>query len=207
MEQRLKQRLVGASVLVVLVVIVVPELFDNDVQPELAPDAPVVASEPGFSSSIVPMDDEDVVAELGEEPEMMAIAQAHDDDATESDDDLLETSQSGATIEDESAVTTTASEAPVPRSKPAQVGTVLKAGLTAWVVQLASFSESSRAASLRDELVEQGYAAFIQTAANDTGTFSRVLIGPELQRDEADRLRDRLLEKTKLKGQVVRFPG
>ena len=206
MEQRLKQRLVGATVLVGLVVIVVPELFDDRSSADSAVSQIKEAVDEPFISRIVPVDEDDVVSvEVVElQPVEVEVQPAEIVSSSTQSEDVSSTSIP-QNAETEQSVPAT--KVPIPRRKPPIRDATLNVGLTTWVVQLASFSDSSRALSLRDELIEQGYAAFIQTAANDTGTFSRVYVGPELEEDNAKQLRDRLVDQTKLKGQVVRYPG
>jgi DedD protein len=206
MEQRLKQRLVGATVLVGLIVIVVPELFDDQSSTDSAVSQTKDAVDEPFISRIVPLDEDDVVsvAVVEVQPVEVEVQPAETVSSSTQSEDVSSTS-TAQNAETEQPVPAT--KVPIPRRKPPIRDATLNVGLTTWVVQLASFSDSSRALSLRDELIEQGYAAFIQTAANDTGTFSRVYVGPELEEDNAKRLLDRLVDQTKLKGQVVRYPG
>lgn len=213
MEQRLKQRLVGATVLVGLIVIVVPELFDDQSSTDSAVSQTKDAVDEPFISRIVPVDEDDVVSvavvevqpvEVEVQPVDVEVQPAEIVSSSTQSEDVSSTS-TAQNAETEQPVPAT--KVPIPRRKPPIRDATLNVGLTTWVVQLASFSDSSRALSLRDELIEQGYAAFIQTAANDTGTFSRVYVGPELEEDNAKRLLDRLVDQTKLKGQVVRYPG
>jgi len=206
MEQRLKQRLVGATVLVGLIVIVVPELFDDQSSTDSAVSQTKDAVDEPFISRIVPVDEDDVVsvAVVEVQPVEVELQPAEIVSSSTQSEDVSSTS-TAQNVETEQPVPAT--KVPIPRRKPPIRDATLNVGLTTWVVQLASFSDSSRALSLRDELIEQGYAAFIQTAANDTGTFSRVYVGPELEEDNAKRLLDRLVDQTKLKGHVVRYPG
>ena len=74
-------------------------------------------------------------------------------------------------------------------------------------MQLGSFGKSQNALGLRDQLREQGYTAFVQTAYSTSGAVTRVFVGPELYREEAEVVRDRLHADTTLDGLVVRYPG
>ena len=203
MEQRLKQRLVGATVLVIFIVIVVPELFDEDVEfePPVTADVQTVPGEPGpdFTSRIVPLDETDAAMPVADE--VVTVTLADDEPPLVATEPL----EPAAMAEPVIAVQTTPA-VPRPKPKPASTPAGPKAGLSSWVVQLASFSDSTRAVTLRDDLVGQGFAAFIQSVANESGTFSRVFVGPELDKDRADQLREQLLTETRLSGQVVRFP-
>jgi DedD protein len=205
MEQRLKQRLVGATVLVGLVVIVVPELFDDQEPAQPAISQMEHGADEASHAHGVPADEAvaNVIrtesAPTLDEPELLLPTTSVPD--TSSGAEHVEFDRTGSVSPDATY------SIPMPRQKPVKRDTPVNAGLTTWVVQLASFSDSARASSLRDELVGQGYAAFVQTVANDSGTFSRVFVGPELGEEQAERLRERLLDQTKLRGQVVRYPG
>ena len=99
---------------------------------------------------------------------------------------------------------------PIPRPKPR--GSLAqnngeRLGLTVWAIQLGSFGNSENAIGLRDRLREKGYTAFVQTAYNNDGTVTRVFVGPELYREEAEVIRTRLHSETTLDGLVVRYPG
>lgn len=61
-----------------------------------------------------------------------------------------------------------------------------------WAVQVASFGEEENALKLRDRLRSDEKAAFISTVRHNNVTLRRVAIGPLLDRDEADDLRDEL---------------
>lgn len=71
----------------------------------------------------------------------------------------------------------------------------------AWSVQLASLSNRARAEELQKTLRSQGYNAYIRSFDG----MNRVFVGPVIQRAEADRLRDQLSKQQKLNGFVVRF--
>ena len=70
-----------------------------------------------------------------------------------------------------------------------------------WSVQLASLSNRARAEELQKTLRSQGYNAYIRSFDG----MNRVFVGPVIQRAEADRLRDQLSKQQKLNGFVVRF--
>lgn len=70
-----------------------------------------------------------------------------------------------------------------------------------WSIQLASLSNRASAESLQKTLRSQGYNAYIRSAEG----MNRVFVGPLIERAEADRLRDQLTKQQKLKGFVVRF--
>ncbi|MBO3274546.1 SPOR domain-containing protein [Pseudomonas schmalbachii] len=70
-----------------------------------------------------------------------------------------------------------------------------------WSVQLASLSNRARAEELQKSLRSKGYNAYIRTFDG----MNRVFVGPVIERAEADRLRDQLGKQQNLNGFVVRF--
>ena len=79
-------------------------------------------------------------------------------------------------------------------------------GVSAWIVQLGSFTDEENAQSLNKKLRGAGYPAFVEPLKKN-GKFSyRVRVGPEIKRSEADKLLKKLKEKMKLDGIVVSYP-
>ena len=82
-----------------------------------------------------------------------------------------------------------------------------ESGLTAWAVQLGSFSETVNAMGLLDRLRSKGYAAFVETVRLDGSKSTRVYVGPELLRAKAIKAQKQLEQELGLKGFVVRYPA
>ncbi len=74
--------------------------------------------------------------------------------------------------------------------------------LVRWVVQVGVFSSADNAQRLVFELRDAGFRASSAAVTQDGATRHRVLVGPELDREAALRLRDRLLQERGLKGMV-----
>lgn len=74
----------------------------------------------------------------------------------------------------------------------------------AWVVQLASLSRKENALNLRQQVRQKGLHAFIVSSQVKGKTMYRVLVGPELLRSNAERQRQRLYKEMKLDGMVVK---
>jgi DedD protein len=70
-----------------------------------------------------------------------------------------------------------------------------------WSIQLASLSSRSGADALQKTLRAAGYNAYIRNVEG----MNRVFVGPVIERAEANRLRDQLTRQQKLNGFVVRF--
>jgi len=75
-----------------------------------------------------------------------------------------------------------------------------------WAVQVASFGEEENALKLRDELRNLEFEAFISTVRQNDAVLRRVAVGPLLDRNAADGLRDELSDVLALEDvRVVAF--
>ncbi len=170
MDERLKQRLVGAAVLVVAAVVFIPMLLDRgggapEQPPRIIPSQP---SEDTHARVVLLDSNATVVAPAPAAPAKPAPA--------------------------EEKPPAKAATMPVPVEPPVTPG---------FTVQMGSFSKADNAGGLRDMLVAKGYTAFVKTA----GSVTRVHVGPQSSRAEAEKELKKLLADTKLTGIVVNFPG
>ena len=194
MEPGLKQRLVGAAVLVILAVIFIPMLLDTSVEekqvvggtniPPQPADMPAPPTE-DFNSRIVPLE------------------QPPDQEAAT----VPAETQEPAPVVEGTPPSESSTDAPGPREPVAenkdQAGGV---GVTAWVVQLGSFSSAENAEALNQKLRKAGFKAFVEPLKQNNGAIYRVRIGPELKRSDADVINDRLKQDLQLEGIVVHYP-
>ena len=202
MEPGLKQRLTGAAILVILAVIFIPMVLDTSVEekqvmgrtniPPQPADMPAPPTE-DFSSRIVPLEqppEEVLPAPATATPEPQPSGGPVP--AMEG----LPPSDSAATGED-------ATRAPVMENTSESGGV----GVTAWVVQLGSFTSEEKALALNQKLRKAGFKAFVEPLKQDTGTVYRVRIGPELKRSDADAIKVRLQKDMQITdGFVVHYP-
>jgi DedD protein len=73
------------------------------------------------------------------------------------------------------------------------------------VVQLGSFSSAENAEGLRQTLRTQGYNAYTLSIQVDGKPITRVYVGPVVEREEANRLRDELARRQGNRGLVVAY--
>lgn len=186
MDSGLKQRLIGALVLVIAAVIFLPMLLsgqDETVQVEVdVPPAPVMDTS-DIATTVPPT--------LPEPAPVPEIPQA-----------ALETPPAEPQPIDNVAVTTppiTAPSEPETAPEPAAVA----AGN--WVIQQASFSSESNAESFRQTLIGQGYNAYTKASQIDGKSIVRVYVGPLNTREVATRIRDELERRHQNKGLVVAY--
>lgn len=168
----MKQRLVGAVVLVALVVIFVPMLLDDE---------PMVTS--GITkSNIPPKPKSDLPTRTISHKEIKPLLPA-------------------APSAEPAKVTHSK-----PKAKPAAVAPKTRAGISAWVVQVASFEKRENASKLVKRLRAAKLSAFLEQASVSKKTVFRVRVGPEVDHKKAEAIRARIERKFKLKGKIERYP-
>jgi cell division septation protein DedD len=99
----------------------------------------------------------------------------------------------------------TSAAAPVPASTKPATPSPAATG-RGYVVQLVAFRSQDEALTLRDKLRAAGFTAFSERVQVDSGALYRVRVGPEADRDAADRLRAEVSAKLGLSGIVVAYP-
>lgn len=212
MHQRLKERLVGAAVLVVLAVIFIPMILTGPVDTGAIEETNIPAKpDEKFRPTLVPISGSVSPAEPVTREEPTA--------ETDTDTTLIETEDTVAApaaepSAAESETETKAQELPVaaaqaaasPRPKAEKPKTDKPVGLSAWVVQLGSFSSKVNADKLNLSLRKEGFPAFVEPIEQDSKTIYRVRVGPELLRSDAEKLLKSINEKMKLKGIVLSYP-
>ena len=75
-----------------------------------------------------------------------------------------------------------------------------------WAVQLGAFKTEAEANKVRDKLRTGGFASFVDRAGSGDGALWRVRAGPYADRGGAEKARDGIDAKLKLKGMIVTQP-
>ena len=193
-KKQLRQRLIGALVLMALLAIIVP-FFLGD--------------QPGTSAediaSIPPAPEQIPGADL---PIDEGAPEAPVDEVTA--DTVIDAATPPATtpVPDSAAMAAPVPTATAPARAPAASSSgatrnPVKAPVSAWVVQLGSFSSERNAWALRDKLRNKGYHAFVERVSEGSKMVIRVRIGPELQRAKAEAVQQKLEKEMKIKGIVM----
>jgi DedD protein len=183
MDQQLKQRLVGAVVLVSLAVIFIPVILegpDDEWSPRdhTIPEAPRVDYRAAMDLPLPDVQPDDRADVAG------GMQQADP--------------QPTAALKEEQPVKTRAK--PVPKPEPAPEKNKLESG---WYAQVGSFSQPANAAGLRDSIAGAGFRAHLQEVASAQGTSYRVLAGPESSREQAEQLLGKLGKTLNTTGIVI----
>lgn len=200
MENGLKQRIIGALVLVVAAVVFLPMLLSGqDETVEVQVDVPAQPA----------MNDSDIVAAppptLPEPAPVAQIPQPAEQPAPVAPEPTTDIAL--ASPPPPSAVEPEPEMAPEPA--PSQSDTAATpaapaaAAADSWVVQQGSFSSQSNAERLRKVLADQGYNAYTRDGQAGGSTIVRVYVGPLNTREAAARIRDELERRHQTKGLVV----
>lgn len=76
----------------------------------------------------------------------------------------------------------------------------------AWALQVGSYEQEKNAELMRDKLRAKGYASYVDVSKKSGNISYRVRIGPELDQQHLETLRDTILQKEQIKGMVVHHP-
>lgn len=239
MDNTVKQRVIGAVVLVALAVIFVPMLLEKS-EDDLGPVGGNLPDRPDqiVNDRIEPLTLPEPPPET--EPAQVVLDQPAPADATAAGTtepaamppasaDVAPTAPTPGVAEE--TVTASQPEVPVPTAPAAPIATPTPAApasaaapvtpaptpetkpapapakvLSGWVVQLASLASKSNAMALQEKLRSLGYTAFVEEIKMPQGVLYRVRVGPELERSNAENVRNRLEQQVHLKGIVTRYP-
>ena len=204
MERALKERIIGAAVLVLYVVLVVPIFLDGP------PDATEIVSEPVLLPGQQEQKTQTVVLDRNR-TEPVPAASDSIEGAAAVDDKAAERKATPPKAQDTEEKPPVIEKKPEPTPKvvaptfppPAKTQPASTTGM--WAVQLGSFSSKDNAEKLAADLRKQGYAAFLSQLATDSGRLHRVRIGPQKDRQSAEAMASRLA-KVGHDGQVVPHP-
>lgn len=216
-DPALKNRLVGVVVLLLLAVLLLPVLFDGaneqallaDTRMPQPPDVPSAGSLLGEPPSIVPETESAIdAAHAPAEPEIPPVAVAPGAPPEYAVADTAGVAEVGIAPATVKAVPPPAPAAtgPVPAvpAVPAKPDPRLASLAEAWDVQVAAVSTLESAQQLRGKLAAAGYKSRVLAA----GKLFRVVVGPELRREDATALRDKLAVDARFgkpKGMLVRY--
>jgi len=234
-DQSLKERLVGLSVLILLGIVFIPWVLDGKKQdftdsestslelpnPEQLKthefnlqtgELKVVNLEkPDRSngSSIIADSRESLAASSNENLEeientsILNASQTLNTEKVTEETQKVEKPASNSVTSDSvsSQVTTAAQEKEISDSEKVNSDPII-----AWAVQIGSYGDKQNAETQVKELVNKGYRAFLSRFNNDSGkVLYRVRVGPESDRNRADKLAERL-KQSGYQGKVLTHP-
>lgn len=197
MDVLLKQRLVGAIVLVALGVIFVPLILEGPSQtlvPEMEP-----LPEPEDQAISAPLEAFPAPDAIPAEPDTSVILA--DPQAAAGSEAPAKSAKPAQPVAEPEPEPEPVVPEPEPENKPVQSGP-----LGSWVVQMGSFSSEQNALRLRDKLRKNGFTTQVEKARIDGKPRFRVRVGPFLERAEAEQSRKQIQDKLTLKGRVLSYP-
>ncbi|HED16955.1 MAG TPA: hypothetical protein ENI64_09125 [Gammaproteobacteria bacterium] len=203
----MKQRLIGAAVLLALGVIFIPMILDGTGNP-------VLREIPPIPQALDAVDPRTLV--IPKAPPMQ-----------EHRPHVVQKSARPYNVQPATPATTTASNKPViseeePTKKPpvktqqatkpkkqpssAQATAASPETIRAWAVQVGSFNTSDKALKLRSTLRSKGFKAYVEKIRKQKKIYYRVRIGPVLNRNDADNSLKKLKKAGQKNAYVVRHP-
>ncbi|AUM11201.1 SPOR domain-containing protein [Ketobacter alkanivorans] len=201
MDQSLKQRLVGAIVLISLAVIFLPLVFDGQQQRVNSkdyeyPEQPAMTIE---AVDFSPIEEEarEVIAAVEAVSEAKAQQAAQSSEAEVQQDAVAaaQASSSQATVEDyieqEKAADQAIRAAP---QDPLELA-------DAWIIQVGAFSSKANADGLRDKLIAADYKAY----SKKVGALYKVYVGPEIRKYRLDQQKIALERDYQVKTLILKY--
>ena len=228
MEQRLKERLTGAAVLIVAALVFVPMLIDGARKPAAIAETnipPKPATE--FDSRLVPLPDPDEIVPQAPEPEPDEMVVADLPAATLAQGPAPQATPPVAEAPAEPAPASPVAESPAEPApappvaespaepapappvaeSPAEPAPAPEKVVAGWAVQTGVFAARANAEKMNAKLQGAGYPSYIEKIDRKGQALYRVRIGPEVLRSEAVKLRAAVREKLSLKdAMVVDYP-
>ncbi len=197
MERALKERIIGATVLVIIVVLVVPIFLDGPpADGETVSERVLLPGQEG-------QDTKTVILERERAEPIPRASSAAEDSTTNSvalpaiKEETQESTPQPVQKKDPPRVE------PQPQAETRPASPSSTTGM--WAVQMGSFSNKANAEKLAADLKKQGYMAFLSQIQTSSGQLHRVRIGPQKDRESAETIAAGLL-KVNRKGQVVPHP-
>lgn len=214
MNLLLKQRLVGAAVIIALGVVIIPMLLDGSgsrIIQEI-PERPVRNSVSGAG-----LIKNQTIPTLTKRDESSFGSKSVGSKGTGFDTEPAAKIKSPSTIKSSASKTEpTASKKPLAKAviqkKKISESNVTRVQvsqkLASWVVQIGSFNEKRKAIKLRDQFRGKGFSVFMEPLKNASNqSMYRVRVGPVQDRSQAETLLNQLKKKTNLEnGYVTQYP-
>ena len=195
MDKALKERIIGAAVLVVFAILVVPVFLDGP-----NGDAEMITESVTLPGQNDQERKQQTIVLDRDRTEPVPAAATPVQTPVKQETPAPEKEKPAAKVQTEQAAP---AKTPGKTADKAAVATESATGM--WAVQLGSFSSQENAERLAADLRKQGYAAFLSQLQTDSGSLHRVRIGPQKDRESAESVATKL-GTAGHKGQVVPHP-
>ena len=183
---QLKQRLVGAVVLIALAVIFIPMLLSGGREMEM----------PVFGSNVPDRSEE--IANI-KHIDIEEMQKAESAPVNPKRIPIAEGLPEPEIIKEKKSIIESITKLTEEKKEP-----VIKQ--TVWAVQVGSFRNRQNALNLKEKLRKKNKHAFVERIIKNNKVTYRVRVGPEVTREKAVKLKKILESKFKLKGLVVKHP-
>jgi DedD protein len=194
MDRALKERIIGAIVLVVIAVLIVPIFLDGPSgNVENVTESITLPGQEGEG-----VKQKTIVLERDREQPVPAPREG----------DKPKTAKPQSAPANNKTEPETKEPVVVAKAEPKQAAsqsTAPQSSTGMWAVQLGSFSKKANAEKLAADLRKEGYAAFLSQLQTDSGKLQRVRVGPQKDRASAETVAAKLAAEGH-KGQVVPHP-
>tara|TARA_B110000037_G_C16885439_1_gene409844 strand:+ start:34 stop:618 length:585 start_codon:yes stop_codon:yes gene_type:complete len=194
MPQHLKERLVGAAVLILIAVIFIPIFLTGPVDDKSITKTNIPERQiRKFDSKIIPItNDVSPGMQINDGFELL-------------EKPLILDNKKNVKSRLEAELIST-EESSFKKLKSDKIVKDKQVGQASWVVQIGTFSSKDNADKLIIRLRKLDFTAFVQPLEENNEVVYRVRVGPELLRTDADALLKKIKENTKLDGMVLNYP-
>jgi len=194
MNDGLKQRIIGALVLVALGIIFIPVLFDRE---RIAPVDRVTQ---------IPPEPEKKMLSLPEPP---VAPRTPDAELKKEIDGRFDIEKEDAAKQREQAQETEATPTTTPKATP-KVGSTENTEkkvekLGAWVLQVASYESKQRASETLKELEKMDFRGFTRETETSVGKRTRLYVGPNVSKDELEKAKSVIDKKFRVDSLILKF--
>lgn len=197
MDRSLKERIIGAVVLVVFAVMVVPVFLDGpSTKTEIITESVSLPGQNGQTRKT-----QTIVLER-DRTEPVPVSVSGNTSGADNKPAVIHVKKDQP-VADKSLGTGPVKSEPKAAGNTKLVQAISPTGM--WAVQLGSFSNQANADRLAADLRKQGFAAFLSQLQTESGSLHRVRIGPQKNREGAEAMAAKL-NSAGHKGQVVTHP-
>jgi DedD protein len=215
----LKQRLIGALILVALGVVFWPIIF---VEPgdQAGPAPAPIPTPPGVDTTPIAAPDTGTIrttelaaAQREVEAEEAAALAAMPEEPLVASEPAEDTTEQTVASEDEPSAVAAVEARPVPVPEPQRPRTEAPAkpeidaeGVpVAWILQVASVSTRDKANALRDTLLADDHKAYVKQIRSGDRTLYRVYIGPKFEKAQLERVKPSIDSAHGVSSLIVRY--
>ncbi len=212
MEQHLKERMVGAGVLIVLAAIFVPMILSDEPVMKMGGKQdtdPAGNTDLQYHSSVVPVQEDSrqikprPLQETTEDPLPLVVEKKQLKETlsatqkkTDKKVDVVASDESKSTNNEPGE-----SQAKRDEDIKTDVGTT-----QAWVVQLGSFSSDVNALALNERLLKHKFPSFIEPMMQGDKVIYRVRVGPMLQKEKIEKIKVQIKKTLNKDGILIKYP-